>query len=219
MIPITTFAGKTVAVFGLGASGLLSARALKQGGAEVVAFDDEPKMLAQAQAAGIATQDLRELDWSDCRAGAGPRRATHASDAALDGRPRAQSRTSRSSAISSCSAVSAHAGGAEPARRHHRHQRQIHHHRADHAYAPAPDATRRSAATSACRFWRSRRCRRSRVYVLEVSSYQIDLRPRSKPPSASCSTSPRIISTPRQHGQLCRHQGRLVPAWSQAARR
>ena len=64
MIPITTFAGKKVAVFGLGSSGLLSARALAAGGAEVIAFDDDVKKLAEAQAAGIKTQDLRALDWS-----------------------------------------------------------------------------------------------------------------------------------------------------------
>ena len=58
MIPITTFAGKKVAVFGLGSSGLLSARALAAGGAEVIAFDDDAKKLAEAQAAGIKTQDL-----------------------------------------------------------------------------------------------------------------------------------------------------------------
>jgi UDP-N-acetylmuramoylalanine--D-glutamate ligase len=64
MIPITTFAGKRVAVFGLGKSGLVSARALKEGGAEVVAFDDNAKSLAEAQSAGLAIQHLRELDWS-----------------------------------------------------------------------------------------------------------------------------------------------------------
>src|SRR5690349_15437891 len=63
MIPITVFSGKKVAVFGLGRSGLLSARALSAGGADVIAFDDEPKMLAQAQAAGVATRNLSELDW------------------------------------------------------------------------------------------------------------------------------------------------------------
>ena len=63
MIPITVFAGQQVAVFGLGKSGLLSARALKEGGAEVVVFDDEPKKVAEAQAAGFKTQDLRALDW------------------------------------------------------------------------------------------------------------------------------------------------------------
>ena len=64
MIPVTTFAGKRVAVFGLGNSGLLAARALKDGGAEVIAFDDDDKKIADAQAAGLKTQDLRKLDWS-----------------------------------------------------------------------------------------------------------------------------------------------------------
>jgi UDP-N-acetylmuramoylalanine--D-glutamate ligase len=64
LIPITVFAGKKVAVFGLGSSGLLSACALAAGGAEVIAFDDDKKKLAEAQAAGLKTQDLRELDWS-----------------------------------------------------------------------------------------------------------------------------------------------------------
>ena len=40
MIPVTSFAGKTVAVFGLGGSGLASCHALKAGGAEVIAGDD-----------------------------------------------------------------------------------------------------------------------------------------------------------------------------------
>jgi UDP-N-acetylmuramoylalanine--D-glutamate ligase len=64
LIPITTFAGKKVAVFGLGRSGLLSAQALIKGGADVVAFDDSEKSVAEARAAGLATQDLHELDWS-----------------------------------------------------------------------------------------------------------------------------------------------------------
>ncbi|MGI8525643.1 MAG: UDP-N-acetylmuramoyl-L-alanine--D-glutamate ligase [Pseudolabrys sp.] len=64
MIPVHIFAGQTVALFGLGGSGLASAKALIAGGAEVVAFDDEPAKLAQAQAAGIATADLHEIDWS-----------------------------------------------------------------------------------------------------------------------------------------------------------
>jgi UDP-N-acetylmuramoylalanine--D-glutamate ligase len=68
MIPITTFAGQKVAVFGLGHSGLLSARALIAGGAEVVAFDDAPLKLEQARAAGIPTQNLSELDWSEIAA-------------------------------------------------------------------------------------------------------------------------------------------------------
>src|SRR3974390_3380486 len=63
MIPITTFAGQTVAVFGLGNSGLLAARALKDGGADVFVFDDDEKKTAEAQSAGFKNRNLRELDW------------------------------------------------------------------------------------------------------------------------------------------------------------
>jgi UDP-N-acetylmuramoylalanine--D-glutamate ligase len=64
LIPITTFAGQQIAVFGLGQSGLLAARALSQGGTKVIAFDDDLKKIAEAQSAGLKTQDLHELDWS-----------------------------------------------------------------------------------------------------------------------------------------------------------
>src|SRR6185503_169204 len=64
MILIKSFAGQRVAVFGLGGSGLASAQALVAGGANVVAFDDSAESLAKAGAAGIATADLRTLDWS-----------------------------------------------------------------------------------------------------------------------------------------------------------
>ena len=64
MIPITSFAGKKVALFGLGGSGLASAQALVAGGVEVVAFDDSAASLEKARAAGIATGDLHNLDWS-----------------------------------------------------------------------------------------------------------------------------------------------------------
>jgi UDP-N-acetylmuramoylalanine--D-glutamate ligase len=64
MIPLTAFAGRTLAVFGLGASGLATCRALAAGGAEVVAFDDEPRNAAQAAGQGFAVADLRRIDWS-----------------------------------------------------------------------------------------------------------------------------------------------------------
>src|SRR5437660_2636115 len=64
MIPVTTFAGRKVALFGLGASGLASASALLAGGADVVAFDDDAARIAQATSAGIPTADLRHIDWS-----------------------------------------------------------------------------------------------------------------------------------------------------------
>ena len=64
MIPVTTFVGKKVAVFGLGGSGLVSASALLAGGADVVAYDDDAESVAKANAAGIPTADLRNVDWS-----------------------------------------------------------------------------------------------------------------------------------------------------------
>src|SRR4051812_30809488 len=68
MIPVTVFAGKTVAVFGLGGSGLVSAQALKAGGAYPVCFDDDAARVADAEAAGLYTDDLRTVDWSQMAA-------------------------------------------------------------------------------------------------------------------------------------------------------
>ncbi|MBI5262657.1 MAG: UDP-N-acetylmuramoyl-L-alanine--D-glutamate ligase [Bradyrhizobium sp.] len=65
MIPITSFAGKTVAVFGLGGSGLASCHALKAGGAEVVAGDDNADNIARAVQAGFLAADLRNLSWAN----------------------------------------------------------------------------------------------------------------------------------------------------------
>src|SRR5215469_11495181 len=64
MIPVTTFAGKKVAVFGLGGSGLVSASALLAGGADVIGWDDNAESVTKARAAGIPTGDLRKADWS-----------------------------------------------------------------------------------------------------------------------------------------------------------
>ena len=65
MIPVTSFAGKTVAVFGLGGSGLASCHALKAGGAEVIAADDSADNVAKAAQAGFITADLRNIPWDN----------------------------------------------------------------------------------------------------------------------------------------------------------
>src|SRR5471032_1537557 len=65
MIPVTSFAGKTVAVFGLGGSGLACCHALKAGGAEVIASDDGADKLAEAARAGFITADLRKVSWAN----------------------------------------------------------------------------------------------------------------------------------------------------------
>ena len=65
MTPVSSFAGKTVAVFGLGGSGLASCYALKAGGAEVIAGDDNPDNIAKAAQAGFITADLRGVSWQN----------------------------------------------------------------------------------------------------------------------------------------------------------
>eukprot|EP01132_Coremiostelium_polycephalum_P007329 gene7329-9007_t len=54
---------KTVALFGLGGSGIATAKAIAAGGARVIAWDDNPESVARAQGAGIETSDLRLVDW------------------------------------------------------------------------------------------------------------------------------------------------------------
>src|SRR5271170_4170882 len=65
MTPVTSFAGKTVAVFGLGGSGLASCHALRAGGAEVIAGDDGTERLTEAAKAGFITADLRKVSWAN----------------------------------------------------------------------------------------------------------------------------------------------------------
>ena len=64
MIPATTCKNKKIAVFGLGGSGLATAQALVAGDADVVAWDDNPDNVAKADTKGIPTRNMRELDWA-----------------------------------------------------------------------------------------------------------------------------------------------------------
>ena len=63
MIAVETFRGRTVAVLGLGRSGLAAAQALHAGGAQVVAWDDNADARARALAHGIALTDPANADW------------------------------------------------------------------------------------------------------------------------------------------------------------
>jgi UDP-N-acetylmuramoylalanine--D-glutamate ligase len=71
MIPVVTFAGQRVGVMGLGKSGRSAAAALKAGGAHVAVWDDKPEARKSAQAAGwtlldpaAAQLDVAALIWS-----------------------------------------------------------------------------------------------------------------------------------------------------------
>jgi UDP-N-acetylmuramoylalanine--D-glutamate ligase len=63
MTPVETMRGESVALFGLGGSGLSTARALVAGGAEVAAWDDSPNARERASAAGVGLVDLVRADW------------------------------------------------------------------------------------------------------------------------------------------------------------
>ena len=64
MTPATSFLGRDVALFGLGGSGLATARALMAGGAKVAAWDDGEASRQRAMAQGVPVVDLVVADWS-----------------------------------------------------------------------------------------------------------------------------------------------------------
>lgn len=68
MIPIKDMIGKRIAVMGLGRSGLCTAQALLEAGAEVCAWDDSTGSRATAKAAGVPLHMLTEEDWSETTA-------------------------------------------------------------------------------------------------------------------------------------------------------
>lgn len=68
MIAATGFADRTVALFGLGKSGLSTVRALEAGGAKVVAWDDSEAKRSEAAKEGVRVEDLTARSWADIAA-------------------------------------------------------------------------------------------------------------------------------------------------------
>lgn len=66
MIVVPTFAGETVAVLGLGKSGISAALALQAGGAKVWAWDDHEGSRQRATDAGLVVSNLDGINWHDC---------------------------------------------------------------------------------------------------------------------------------------------------------
>ncbi|MCE9523641.1 MAG: UDP-N-acetylmuramoyl-L-alanine--D-glutamate ligase [Alphaproteobacteria bacterium] len=64
MIPVPFFKGQTVAVFGLARSGISAGRALMAGGAKVIAWDDKDEAREAGQKAGLAIENLNEIAWN-----------------------------------------------------------------------------------------------------------------------------------------------------------
>src|SRR5262245_61658426 len=63
MIEFQNLQGKTIAVMGLGKSGMATLAALKSSGANILAWDDGEESRAKATAAGFTVADLTVVDW------------------------------------------------------------------------------------------------------------------------------------------------------------
>jgi len=68
MIPVPGFENKRVAMFGLGRTGLGVARALEAGGATVLCWDDGDARREEAAQEGLRLDDLYAADWSSIEA-------------------------------------------------------------------------------------------------------------------------------------------------------
>jgi UDP-N-acetylmuramoylalanine--D-glutamate ligase len=63
LFPARTFKGKRVAVFGLARSGLACIASIQEGGADVLAWDDAEASVAKGRDAGLPIADLRKVDF------------------------------------------------------------------------------------------------------------------------------------------------------------
>ncbi|MGH6991742.1 MAG: UDP-N-acetylmuramoyl-L-alanine--D-glutamate ligase, partial [Caulobacteraceae bacterium] len=68
MIPVRGFEGRRIAVLGLARSGLVAARSLAAGGAQVLAWDDDPAVRARAGALGVELADPMRAELGDLAA-------------------------------------------------------------------------------------------------------------------------------------------------------
>ena len=209
MIPVTIFAGRNVAVLGLGLSGLAAARSLTAGGAEVFAWDDKAKGQDAAAAEGFTVTDLATADWS-----------RFAALVLAPGIPLThpephwsvvKARASRRRSDRRHRALLPRAGAgcdARQGRGHHRHQRQIDHHR---AHGPSL-RTQASAWPLGGNIGKSvldlEPFAPDLIYVIELSSFQIDLSPSLKPDAAALlNITPDHLDRHGTLARLCPHQG------------
>ena len=65
MIRITSFTNKSIAVFGLGKTGISSSRALLDAKANVLAWDDSVEARSNAKSEGLKLTDLYQVEWNN----------------------------------------------------------------------------------------------------------------------------------------------------------
>jgi UDP-N-acetylmuramoylalanine--D-glutamate ligase len=68
LIVVTQYSGRTVAIYGLARSGMSAGKALMAGGANVVAWDDKAEARAAGAKMGLTVADLHLREWADIAA-------------------------------------------------------------------------------------------------------------------------------------------------------
>src|SRR6476646_1564797 len=183
MIPVAIFAGRDVAVFGLGISGIAAAHALAAGGSRVLAWDDTAAARDKAATQGVTLHDLALADWSTI--------------AALVLAPG----ISLTHPEPHWSVKKAGQGG-----RHHRHQRQVHYYGAHR-----PSVAGWGQGRCAWRQYRPRRARPSalrRRPHLRARAVDVPNRYHTAACSTRCGAAQHHAGSPRpsrHHGDLCGH--------------
>ena len=183
MTPANTFAGKTVALFGLGGSGLSTLSALVAGGATVAAWDDSEAARKKAAEAGATLVDLSAADWSEFAALvlAPGVPLTHP-------KPHWTVERAKAAGVEVIGDIELFvrerrvARGKVAFRCDHRHQRQVDDDRADRPHRQERRARRRARRQHRHADFRlCRRRRRAAIHVIECSSFQIDFAPTLDP--------------------------------------
>nr|AAA66472.1 murD [Sinorhizobium meliloti] len=192
-------------------SGLATAQALVSGGADVVAWDDNPDSVAKAAAAGIATADLRGADWH-----------AFAAFVLSPGVPLTHPKPHWSVDL-------AHQAGVEIIGDVELFVRERRKHAPDCPFIAITGTNGKSTTTALVAHilrtsGRGRAARRQyrhrgadagpaeagRFYVVECSSYQIDLAPTLDPDRRILLNLRRSPGSPRHDAALCEHKERLV---------
>ena len=182
MTPVSTFNGRSVALFGLGGSGLATAKALIAGGANVTAWDDSEAGRAKALAEKIHVEDLDGADWSrfDALILTPGAPLTHPV-AALD-RPARQGAGHRGDRRHrTLLPGTRRARGRRAFRRDHRHQWQVDDDGADRPYSAQAGRDAQLGGNIGTPILALEPPDDARIHVIECSSFQIDLAPSLAP--------------------------------------
>ena len=212
MISARAFANRTVAVFGLARTGLGAVRSLVAGGTKVIAWDDSSTARDLGGQEGAEIMPWREWPWEKIAA-----LVLSPGVPLTHPKPHGVVEHANRAKVPVIGDVELFAREIRPnsdlpgkcaGDRHHRHQRQIHHHRAGGPYSEPCGFDAQIGGNIGKSVLELSPPSAKTIYVLEMSSFQIDLAP-GLVPDVALLVQPvaRSYRPPWQHGELCRHQG------------